>query len=159
LRERLDVAVEHRRVRAEPRAVRAPGDVQPLARRELLRIDLLVHALREDLGTSAREGPEAGGLEVLEDLFERLLEAVREEVVLGAGERLDVQGRSDLPDSAKQVRVEAVREVGVVAPDDVNLGDGLGEAFSDFLEALLERPGPAFVLLAIGPVEAAELAV
>jgi hypothetical protein len=159
LLDRLDVAVEHRRVRAQPGAMRPLGNADPFVGGQLLRIDLLVDALGEDLGAASRERSEPGGLEILEDLLEGLLEPLSEEVVLGSGEGLDVELRGELADSAQEVCVEAVGKVGVVPSDDVHLGHRLGQAFTDLLQALVDRPCPPARLLPVRTVEAAELAV
>ena len=49
----LDVPVEHRRVRAQAVPVRPPGHLEPTLGADLLRVQLLPHALDQHLGAAA----------------------------------------------------------------------------------------------------------
>ena len=60
LRDRLDVAVHHRRGRRHAQAVGMTHHVQPLVGLRLLRRDDLTHAVDEDLAAAPRQRVEAG---------------------------------------------------------------------------------------------------
>ena len=62
-------------------------------------------------------------------------------------------------DPPDQIGVELVGVVGVVTADDVHLGQRLVRSLAHLVETAVEIPGPALLLVAIGPVETAELAV
>ena len=68
----LDVAVEHRGVRVQAEPVGRPVDVEPGLGRRLGAADLLADLGVEDLGPAARQAPQAGVDQPLEDLADRL---------------------------------------------------------------------------------------
>ena len=55
LLEHLDVSVEHRRIRLDPKFVRRTVRCEPLIRRRLIRAELPAHAVGEDLRAAARD--------------------------------------------------------------------------------------------------------
>jgi hypothetical protein len=64
-----------------------------------------------------------------------------------------------LVNAAQEIEVELVRVVRVVSADDVHLGDRVGEVVLHLAERLLEVPRPALLLVPVGAVEPAELAI
>jgi hypothetical protein len=90
---RLDVAVEHGRVRAEAGAVHLLGDVEPRVRSALVPADLLADVFGEYLGAAAGAAVEPGGDEPLDDLLVRRVRQALEVVDLDHRERLEVHGR------------------------------------------------------------------
>src|SRR5277367_4077366 len=60
----LDMAVHDRGRRAEAETMRRPYDIEPLCRVHLVGADYRAHLVVQDLGGGARQGAQAGGLEL-----------------------------------------------------------------------------------------------
>ena len=83
LRERLDVAIHHRRRATAAEQVPLPAHLQPLVGHRLATGDGRADAVHEDLTAAAGERPEAGAGEPLEHLPQRPLRDLGERVDLG----------------------------------------------------------------------------
>ena len=112
LLERLDMAVEHRRVRADAELVRRPLHGEPLRRRRLVRTETAPHAVGEDLRAAARNGLEP-----------RLIAQAREHLSHG-----------------EPARLREMRDLDAREPLDIELWERLVQRAHD-IEILLERPG------------------
>src|SRR6202162_1096154 len=60
----LDMPVHDRGRRAQAETMRCPGNIEPLCRVDLVRADYGAHLVVQDLGGGARQGAQAGGLEL-----------------------------------------------------------------------------------------------
>ena len=102
---RLDVAVEHGAVRAQPHLVGHPVNLQPLVGVALVVADLLPHAGREDLGAAAGERIEPRRPQRLQHPFDRHPELLGEVEDLHRGEGLEVDARLDSLQAGEKVGV------------------------------------------------------
>ena len=150
--ERLDVAVEHRRVGLDAERVRDPVDLTPALRVRLARVaQELRHARREDLGPAARHRLEAGGLEPRERVLRLDSGAAPEVVDLRGGERLDLNLGTRGVERGDHPLVVLEGPVGVMAADDVDLAHLRADHSDDVLDGVLEG-----AVLALLPGESAE---
>ena len=72
LRRLFDVAVQHRRVRDHPDAVRGPMHVEPRLAADLALADDAAHSVAEHLGAAAGQRTQAGVFEFGQNRFDRL---------------------------------------------------------------------------------------
>jgi hypothetical protein len=154
---RLDVAVQHRAVRAQACAVHGARDVEPALAADLQAVAGLVYALGEHLRAAARARVEARGLELLEHLGERLSRHPRDLVELDHRERLHVDRGPRGLHRAQELEVVRVGDRRPHAGDHVHLGHGLVELRADLRCCLLGRQ-PERPLLTGQAVEGAERA-
>ena len=101
LLERLDVAVEHRDVRAHAEPVREAMDREVAIGAALVVADLPAHALGEDLGAAAGQRIEPGLLQLAQHLLVGHAVEVGEERDLDGGEALQVDRRADPLEAAQ----------------------------------------------------------
>ena len=73
----IDVTVHDRRGRPEPDAMGRLHHLQPLPGRQLVGTELPSDVVVQNLGGRARQGPQPGGIELLEILLEREVEGRR----------------------------------------------------------------------------------
>ena len=125
---RLDVAVEHRDVRAHAEPVRDAVDLQIAIGAALVVADLAPDPLRENLGAAARQRVEAGVHQLAQHLLVGPAVEVGEERDLDSGETLQVNLRTDPLEPAQHVQVVVERQIGVQAVDDVDFGERLVRA-------------------------------
>ena len=100
----LDVAVEHRRRRAQALLVREPVDARPVLPVRLVVDDLLADVPVEDLGAAAGQRLQPGVDQLVEDLVGGQAGDLLEEVHLGGGERLQRDARGSAAFSSRSTR-------------------------------------------------------
>ena len=111
LLERLDVAVEHRHVRAHARAGAHPVDGEPAIAVALVVADLPAHALGEDLCAAAGQRVQAGVHQLAQHLLVGHPVEIGEERDLDRREAFQVDVRADPLEAPQQVRVVAERQI------------------------------------------------
>ncbi len=134
---RLDVAVQHRHVRAHAEAMRRAVNAQIPIRIGLVVTDLPAHALREDLGAAAGQRVEARVHQLAQDLLVGHRVEIREERDLDGGEALQVDLGTDPLEAAQQLLVVVERQIRMQAVDDVDFGEGLVGARAQLRPGLL----------------------
>ena len=134
----LDVAVEHRRRRAQALLVREAVDARPVLPVRLVVDDLLAHVPVEDLGAAAGERLEPGVDELVEDLVGRQAADLLEAVDLGRGEALERDVGQRGLELAQHARVVLPRQRRVQAVDDVQLGEPVVLHRQRLLDGLLD---------------------
>ena len=108
--ERLDVPVEHRRVRAHAHAVRDAVHLEVLVGGRLVVRDARAHVRVEDLGAAAGQAVEPRRAQPLEHLVVGHPVVLREEVDLDRREALEVHVGLDALEAAKQLLVVRERQ-------------------------------------------------
>ena len=136
---RLDVAVEHRDVRAHAEPVRDAVNLEIAIGAALVVADLPPHALRENLGAAARQRVEPGVHQLAQHLLVGPAVEIGEERDLDGGEALQMDVRTDPLEAAQHVQVVVERQIRVQAVDDVDLGERLVRARAQLVPGLLER--------------------
>src|SRR2546425_6393696 len=146
LRQRLDMAVEHRRVRPDAERMGDAVDLAPAVAVGLARVaEELGHPRREDLGAAARHRLEPGGLEARQGLRRLDLPAPPEVVDLGGGEGLDLNRGARGVQPGDHALVVLERPIRVVTTDDVDLANLVAHHAHDVLDRVLEGPRFAFL--------------
>src|SRR5665647_1490543 len=134
------MTVEHRGVRLEARAVGGAHHIEPFLAADLVLADQVAHATAEDFRAAARQRAEARLLELGQHLVDALAADLGEMRDLAGGERLDVHVGSQLLEGAHHLEEILERQVGVLAADDVDLGDAAdGQSSASLLHDLVDR--------------------
>ena len=156
---RLDMPVEHGRVRLEPRTVDLPGDLKPPFVIQFRPEELLMDSITEDLGSTAWTTGESCSLEIFEDIGERLPCDPGDLGQLNHRKGLDLRVWTSRPDCGEQVQIVLVREFGIDARHHVDLPDRLMtvriEAGEDIARS--QHVAPGVPRLGIEGAEFAEL--
>ena len=137
----LHVAVEHRRVGAQPDAVRRTRRLQPLRPVDLVVADDVPHAVGKYLRPAPRQRIHARRLQPQQRLLDRHLVQLSEERHLHHGEGLDMHLGVAHLQPANQVLEVLEGQIGMQSADDVELGDRLGQPGARRLPSLLQRHG------------------
>ena len=156
LGDRLDVAVEHRDVRAQPEPMRDAVDLEIAIGTALVVTDLLAHPLGEHLGAAARQRIESGLLERDEHLLVGHAVEIREERDLDRREALQMDPGPDPLEAAQQLQIVVERQIRMQAVDDVDFGEGLMGTLPQLVPRLLERHRVRPVVAGLQPRERAE---
>ena len=99
----------------------------------------VAHAAAEDLCPTAGQRPEAGFLELGQRLVHAQAADLGEVGDLTRGEGLDVHVGGELLEAAHHLEVVVEGQIGVLAADDVDLGDAAGERLASLLYDLVDR--------------------
>ena len=135
----LDVAVEHRAVRAQPQLVRDARGLDPLVAVDLVVADDAADALVEDLRAAAGQRIHAGVAQAFQRLANRDFGAPRQVRDLHHRERLQVHLREALLQPAEHLAEPVERQLGMQAADDVEFGDRFAPALAGAMPDLFER--------------------
>ena len=155
---RLDMAVQHRHIRAHAQMVRDAVDREPSIRVRLVVADFPAHALGEDLRAAPRQRIETGGHQLAQHLLVGHAVQVREERDLDGGKTLQVNRRPDALQAAEHLRVVLERQIRVQAVDDVDLGERLIGSAAELPPDLFERHRVGIGVARLQPRERAEQA-
>ena len=116
-------------------------NVEPSLGAALVVADLAAYAVGKDLGATAREGVEARLHQLAKHLLVSLPVQIGEKCDLDGGEALQVDGRLDLLEPAKQLKVVIKGQVGVQPIDNMHFRQGLVGAGPQLVPRLLQRHG------------------
>jgi hypothetical protein len=160
LLERLDMAVQHRRVGMNAHLVYSPRDFKPPLARNLVSGDQRPGALGEDLRTAARTASHSSVAELFDHPFERLSRDFYEEIQLHHCEGFQMDGWKAILQATQHVEVILKRQFRIEASDNVELRQCVRILLLGELEHLLELHRVAAFLTGLSRVGAlAELAV
>ena len=157
----LDMPVHDRRRRAQAETVRRPYDVEPLRRVDLVRADDGAHLIVQDLRGGARQGAQAGGLELSQKRPDRHAQRRRALRDLQWREGVNMHVRDRRLDGAANAEIGLAGVIRMDAALQADLGRAslprLDRAAHDFLEReVIRRAAQRLMRLALG--EGAELA-
>ncbi len=142
---RLNMAIEHGGVRLEACTVDLSRYLKPPLVVQFGPKEFLMDPLTEDLGPTPRNTGEAGTLEILQDVTERLFRRSGNLGQLNHGKGLDLSIRTGRPDRLEDVQIILVRELRVDPRHHVDLADDLivvcVEAGDDFIRTEDVAPG------------------
>src|SRR5271157_1775557 len=132
----LDMPVHDRGRRAQAETVRGPHDIEPLCRVHLVRADYGAHRVVQNLGGGARQGAQAGSLELRQkrpDWYSKRGRALRD---LQWREGVNVHIRDRRLDGPANAEIGLAGEVRMDAALEAYLGRAslpcLGRATHDF---------------------------
>ena len=154
----LDVAVEHRHVRAHAEPVGEPVNGQVAVGVRLVVADLGAHALGEDLGAAAGQGVEPRVHEIPEHLLVGHAVELGEERDLDRGKALQVDLGPDALEAAEHLQVVVPRQIRMQAVDHVHLGQRLVGPLAQLAPGLLQAHRVRAVVTRLQPREGAEQA-
>ena len=116
---RLDVPVQHRRIRVQPRLMRLARRIEPHLPARFVIANNLAHARMENFGAATRAGIHASFFHLLQNFFRRNLRDARKEMHFDHGERFEMNPGAALFQPAHHLQIVIEGQIRMQPANDV----------------------------------------